>query len=122
MTKSGNAFDTASLLIALLRASKIPARYVYGTVEMPTEKVINWLKVKDANQALDLLSQSGIPNSAVVSAGAIKFIRMEHIWVDAWVDFYPSRAARHRKGDSWAPLDASFKHCLLYTSPSPRDS
>jgi len=109
MTKSGNAFDTASLLIALLRASKIPARYVYGTVEMPTSKVINWLKVKDANQALDLLSQSGIPNSAVTHAGAIKFIRLEHIWVDAWVDFYPSRGARHRKGDSWAPLDASFK-------------
>jgi hypothetical protein len=114
MTKSGNAFDTASLLIALLRASNIPARYVYGTVEMPTEKVINWLKVKDANQALDLLSQSGIPNSAVVSAGAIKFIRMEHIWVDAWVDFYPSRAARHRKGDSWAPLDASFKQYTFH--------
>ncbi len=114
MTKSGNAFDTASLLIALLRASNIPARYVYGTVEMPTSKVINWLKVKDANQALDLLSQSGIPNSAVTHAGAIKFIRIEHIWVDAWVDFYPSRGARHRKGDSWAPLDASFKQYTFH--------
>ncbi len=37
----GNAFDTASLLIALLRASNIPARYVTGTVQLPIEKVMN---------------------------------------------------------------------------------
>ncbi|TGN99815.1 hypothetical protein PN36_33305 [Candidatus Thiomargarita nelsonii] len=34
-TKSGNAFDTASLLIALLRTSGIHARYAYGTVRIP---------------------------------------------------------------------------------------
>ncbi len=33
-TKRGNAFDTASLLIALLRSANIPARYVYGTIEV----------------------------------------------------------------------------------------
>ncbi|MFA7240496.1 MAG: transglutaminase domain-containing protein [Sulfuricellaceae bacterium] len=31
--KRGNAFDTASLEIALLRAAGIPARYVYGTIQ-----------------------------------------------------------------------------------------
>jgi len=31
--RRGNAYDTASLLIALLRAAQVPARYVYGTVE-----------------------------------------------------------------------------------------
>jgi len=39
--KSGNAFDTASLLIALLRSAGIPARYVYGTVELPVAAVQN---------------------------------------------------------------------------------
>src|SRR5690606_36379809 len=40
-TKQGNAIDTASLLIALLRAANIPARYAYCTVEISAEKVMN---------------------------------------------------------------------------------
>ncbi|HBT07218.1 MAG TPA: transglutaminase, partial [Alcanivorax sp.] len=31
------------------------------------------------------------------------------VWVEAWVDFHPSRGADHRQGDSWIPMDASFK-------------
>jgi hypothetical protein len=34
-SKAGNALDQASLLIALLRASGIPARYVHGTLTTP---------------------------------------------------------------------------------------
>ena len=41
--KRGNAVDTASLLVALLRSANIPARYVYGTVEMPVDKAMNWV-------------------------------------------------------------------------------
>jgi transglutaminase-like putative cysteine protease len=41
--KAGNAMDTASLLIALLRASGIPARYVYGSVEVPADQMMNWV-------------------------------------------------------------------------------
>ena len=33
----------------------------------------------------------------------------QHIWVEAWIDAMPSRGARHIQGDSWMPLDASFK-------------
>jgi transglutaminase-like putative cysteine protease len=59
--KRGNAMDTASLTIALLRASNIPARYAYGTVEIPTEKVQNWVGgVNNANAAGNLLGQGGI--------------------------------------------------------------
>ena len=43
-TKLCNAFDTSSLLISLLRASNIPAKYVEGTVEIPIEKVKNCVK------------------------------------------------------------------------------
>ena len=39
----GNSFDTASLLIALLRASNISARYAYGTIDVPLEKAMNWV-------------------------------------------------------------------------------
>jgi transglutaminase-like putative cysteine protease len=37
-SRRGNAFDSASLLVALLRAAGIPARYVYGTIELPAER------------------------------------------------------------------------------------
>lgn len=106
----GNAFDTASLLISLLRASNIPARYAYGTVEVPVEKVMNWVGgVEVPEAAQQLLGQGGIPNVAIVQGGKITHIKMEHVWVEAWVDFLPSRGAKHHVGDSWIPIDASFK-------------
>ena len=112
LTKQGNAFDTASLLIALLRASNIPARYVYGTIELPIDKVMNWVGgFTDANAALDFIASGGIPVTGIVSGGKVGKARMEHVWVEAWVDYIPSRAARHKtgQGDTWVPLDGSFK-------------
>lgn len=106
----GNAFDTASLLIALLRAADIPARYAYGTVTTPAEQVMNWVGGVDVPEAAQqLLGQGGIPNVALVSGGAITHIKMEQVWVEAWIDYLPSRGAKHIEGDSWIPLDASFK-------------
>jgi hypothetical protein len=109
-TRRGNAFDTASLLIALLRAANVRARYVYGTIEVPAEKAMNWVGgVTNADAALNLMGQGGIPNIGIAHAGTIKSIRLEHVWVEAFVDYIPSRGAVHREGDTWLPLDASFK-------------
>lgn len=106
----GNAFDSASVLIAMLRAANVPARYAYGTVQIPVDKVMNWVGgVHNAQAAQQLLGQGGIPNVAMVSGGKVTHIKMEHVWVEAWVDYFPSRAAKHKVGDSWIPLDASFK-------------
>jgi len=106
----GNAFDTASLLIVLLRAANIPARYAYGTVQVPVDKVMNWVGGVDVPEAAQqLLGQGGIPNVALINGGRITHIEMEHIWVEAWVDYFPSRGAKHQVGDNWIPLDASFK-------------
>lgn len=111
-TKQCNAFDTASLLIALLRTSGIHARYVSGTIEIPIEKVKNWAGgFTDANAALTLIASGGIPLKGLTSGGKIAAARMEHVWVEAWIDYIPSRGARHKagKGDTWIRLDASFK-------------
>jgi hypothetical protein len=111
-TKQCNDFDTASLLIALLRASGIHSKYVYGTVEIPIEKVKNWLGgFTDSMAALNLLASARIPTKGMVEGGAVKYARIEHVWVEAWIDYIPSRGARHRpgQGDTWIPLDASFK-------------
>ena len=40
--RQGNAFDIASLQIALLRASDIPARYVHGTIEVEAGAFRSW--------------------------------------------------------------------------------
>jgi len=29
--------------------------------------------------------------------------------VEAWIDYLPSRGAKHSKGDSWIAMAASFK-------------
>lgn len=109
----GNAFDTASLLIALYRASGIPARYAYGTVEVPIEKVMNWVGVSSPDEAQDIIGQGGIPNVAVTSGGRVKSLRFEHVWVEAWVDFIPSRAAKNIAGDTWVAVDPSFKEYIV---------
>ncbi len=32
-----------------------------------------------------------------------------HVWVEAYVDYVPSRGRTHIKGDTWIPMDGSFK-------------
>lgn len=109
-TLRGNDFDTASLLIALLRASNIPARYVYGTIQVPIKQVENWVGgVTDPNAALNLLGEGGIPVTGVAQGGVIQNAQLEHVWVEAWVNYFPSRAAKPGPGNSWVPMDASFK-------------
>jgi len=109
-TLKGNAFDTASLLIALLRAVNIPARYAYGTVDIPSAKVMNWVGgATVVAAAQQILGQGGIPNKGIVKGGVTTSIEMEHVWVEAWVDFEASRGIKNSQGDSWIPMDASFK-------------
>ncbi|MEE9910187.1 MAG: hypothetical protein K4571_00555 [Deltaproteobacteria bacterium] len=111
-TLQGNDFDIASLLIALLRASNIHARYVYGTIELPIDKVMNWTGgFTSANAALTFIASGGTPVGAIISGGRISSARLEHVWVEAYINYAPSRGARHitGKGDTWIPLDASYK-------------
>jgi len=105
-----NAFDTSSLLIALLRASNIHARYIEGTVEVPIDKVMNWAGgFREPMAAIDFMAAGGIPTGAIKSGGEIIKARFEHVWVEAWIDYIPYRGAVHVQGDTWIPLDASFK-------------
>lgn len=109
-TKQGNAIDTASLLIALLRAANIPARYAYGTVEIPAEKVMNWVGgAKTPEAAQSILGMGGVPTIGLLEGGRIAKFKLEHVWVEAYVDYFPSRGMKEQVGDSWIPMDASFK-------------
>jgi len=114
LTKRGNAFDIASLLIALLRASNVPARYVFGTAQVPVDKLANWLGGTESPAvSQQLLGQGGIPNVGLLQNGQLTHVRMEHVWVEAWVSFIPGRGAKPGPGDTWVPLDGSFKQHVL---------
>lgn len=118
--KRGNAHDIASLEIALLRAANIPARYQYGTIDVDADKLQNWVggttKVEAAQQ---LLSQGGIAARGILQGGQIGKVRMEHVWVSAYVNWLPSRGAKqgapaqhvnpNGQLNAWVPLDPSYK-------------
>ncbi|PTT79421.1 transglutaminase [Pelomonas sp. HMWF004] len=118
--KRGNAHDIASLEIALLRASKIPARYQYGTIEVDADKLQNWVGgVNKVEAALQLLGQGGIANRGFLQGGRVAKVRMEHVWVQAYVNWLPARGAKQGVAgqhvnpigghNAWVPLDASYK-------------
>ncbi len=109
-TRRANDIDTASLLIALYRAAGIPARYGKGTIEISANTAKNLIGgVTSADVALTLLSQGGVPATGVVQGGVVSALRIERVWVEAFVDFYPSRGAINRTPTTWVPVDPSFK-------------
>jgi hypothetical protein len=73
-TKRGNATDTSSLLIALLRTSGIPARYVSGTIDVPAEVAKDWVGgVNNLSAAGNLIGQGGVPSVIMTSGGKKPF-------------------------------------------------
>jgi len=111
-TKHCNDFDTASLLIALLRASNLSARYVYGTIEVPIDKVMNWVGgFTDPRAAITLIASGGIPIKPYTSGGVINKVQIEHVSVEAYVSYGPfsGRPSNLNADKIWVPLDPSYK-------------
>jgi hypothetical protein len=107
--RGGNDWDLAAFLVALYRAAGIPARYVVGTVEIPVERAMSWLGVEDPGTAANLLASTGRKSQAVVSGGKIAAVRMERVWVRAYVAFNHHRGAKSGPGDTWVDVDPAFK-------------
>ncbi|WP_413665077.1 RHS repeat-associated core domain-containing protein [Microbulbifer sp. CNSA002] len=102
---AGNDIDQASLLVALLRASSIPSRYVRGVVEIPVETVENSLAVSGAERALELVRAAGYPAQAVIRGGQLEAIAVEYTWVVALVPYANYRGAVvDTSGRAWLPL------------------
>ncbi len=95
----GNDFDQSTLLIALLRASGIPARYVSADVVMPRADVREWMGVKDEALILELLGRSAdfllfpsVEKDRVVAT---------RVWVEAYLDT--------ANGRRWMVMDPARK-------------
>jgi len=112
----GNDIDLASLLIALLRASNVPCRYVCGTIELSVEEAAAWVGVTEPKNIVGLFQKNGICLDVTYAGGEPAAIVMDHVWASAYIDNFPYRGS-HRQddyegyedGDAWIDLDASFK-------------
>jgi len=114
-TRRCNAFDTSSLLIALLRASGIAARYQMGTVEVAADRLMTWAGgFTDPTAAASFFAGGGVPSvTRRVSGTDVVSVKLEHVWVVAHVDYVPSGGAVHATGDTWIEMDAAFKETIF---------
>ena len=119
-TQAGGPTDQASLLIALLRASNIPARYVRGTVDVldgsPAAdggRVAHWVGAKSYAGAAAILGQGLAPTHNQLTngtGGPVIGVRVSHVWAEACVAYAHYRgASTDNAGFRWIPLDPSFK-------------
>jgi len=106
----GNDADTAGLLIALLRAKGIPARYVRGTVELPAALAASMAGTATAELALRAFERAGFPHEAVTAAAGIASVKVERVWVEAYLPYANYRGeVLDAQEKVWVPLDPGFK-------------
>jgi len=118
---SGNDCDQASLLLALLRASGFPSRYVRGVIEIEAERLKNLIGIDDENLMAQFFQKSGIPFTPVIKGGKISAFEIEHIWVESQIPFANFHGAVvDEHGKAWLGLDTSIK-VTGYTYNSPID-
>ncbi len=100
LERSGNDFDQARLLVSLLRAAEIPARYLYGTVSIPSSSATDWFGVSRGGIAGAIFAAEGRPGADIISksTNAVKKLYEEHIWVECYIE----------ERGKWVSLDPSF--------------
>ena len=102
---AGNDVDQASLLIALFRASTLPARYVHGVIERPIGELAAELGLADPGAVPAALARAGVAHRPVIQGGALAAVELEHTWVAAHVPYANYRGAVvDFSGRTWLPL------------------
>ncbi len=111
LERSGNDADTAALLVALLRARGIPARFVLGTAEVPAETLRRMLgSAGSIEDALRALERAGIPHEPVLGPGGVASVKLARVWAEAYVPYANYRGLElDPQGKGWLPLDAAYK-------------
>ncbi|HEY3158873.1 MAG TPA: transglutaminase domain-containing protein [Vicinamibacterales bacterium] len=103
----GNDFDQASLLVALLRAAGVPARYEYGVVTLSTEQALALSGASDVSNAYGMLSKVSPVALTVSLDGAT--LQMERAWVRAYVPYGEYRGTGPGGSKLWVRLDPGMK-------------
>jgi RHS repeat-associated protein len=110
LERRGNDFDQASLLIALLRASGVPARYVYGTIELEAEQAMALAGTTSPSAASNMLLTQGVPSKVIYYSSGRVTVEAEHAWVTAYVPYGNYRGLGPGEGErQWIDMDPSLK-------------
>lgn len=121
LSGSGGPMDIDSLTIALLRASNIPARYVFGNITVADNapsadqaQISRLLGVKTLLAANGVLTRGHFHAVAYVPSGATDTtatgLSFDHSWVEACVPYAHYRGSRvDVGGQRWVPMDPSFR-------------
>ncbi|MDZ4812089.1 MAG: transglutaminase-like domain-containing protein, partial [Pseudomonadota bacterium] len=114
---AGNDADQASLLIALLRASSMPARYVKGIVELKLTQLGPMLGVTSAADIGRALTAAGIAHEPVIHGAAVDAFRIEHLFVSAYLPYGNYRGSHvDAGGKAWIPLAPAIKEYTFTAS------
>ncbi len=107
---NGNDMDQASLFIAMLRHLGYPAEYVKGNILLTGEQAMSLTGADTPGHAADVLAAAGTPVTRLTSGEEVVYIRMEHVWVRAYVPYTDYRGAGNAEGESlWIDLDTGIK-------------
>lgn len=115
LSKSGNDYDQATLLIALLRATGIPARYAKAKIMVPIADVKDWLEVKREEVAYNIFSGLGDTSVAMATSdgsttGSYIGVVKQQVWVVAYVPYGNYRGTASDTSEKrWISLDPTFK-------------
>ncbi len=107
VNRSGTPFDQAELMVKLLRAAGVQARYRFGPMTLTVAQFYDWQGVSAAAAVQQLLDDGGFPNDV---SGSVTFLS---VWVEAqiggqWVQFNPAL-----KRSTWYTA-ADFKALMGY--------
>src|SRR5258708_18589983 len=106
---AGNDVDQAALLVALLRASNAPARFVHGVVELPLDAVAAELGLRDNSRVPAALQAAGVAAAPVIRGGKVVAVQVEQTWVSAYVPYTHYRGVVvDFSGRTWVPLAPAF--------------
>jgi hypothetical protein len=113
--RRGNDYDLASLMIALLRVSGIPARYaVADQIEVTIDQTTNWLGIDDPVNAASILTTAGMEGVLVYSGMDPVAVWCKRVYVEAYVPYINYRGAvNDSTGFRWIPLDPAFKQYTI---------
>ena len=122
--RAGNDGDQASLLVALLRAAGVPARYEIGTVALSAAQAAEYAGAQNLTAAAALLSLSGIASNPVaLGAGQGFGLEMEHVWVRAHVPVSAYRGvAEPGTSFGWVHLSPAIKQMQTRQAVDLRDA
>ncbi len=106
----GNDLDQASLLIAMLRYQGYEAEYVKGDILLTEEQALSLTGAGTFKQAADVLASAGTPVTRLMRGEEIVYLRVEHVWVRAYIPYTDYRGAGNTSGDKvWLDLDTGIK-------------